>query len=543
MVKFFYLLGIFFSIAAHGIMTDNIWISSNNDLSNTGQDGLMPQLAINGQTNTAICVWSNIDGINYNIQSSYSTDGGQNWFTLDVSAASSNDADQPQIAINEKTNTAICIWRCNNGSIRIIQSSYSTDGGQSWSTPIDISAEVSEEPQIAINEKTNRAICVWRKKSGSDYIIRSSYSTDGGQNWSTPTGISAVGKDADQAQITINEQTNTAICVWRLRDGSDYIVQSSYSTDGGQNWSTPTGISAVWQWLGMQQIAMNEQTNRAICVWAHYNGSDSIIQSSYSSDGGQNWSTPIDVSAASLDADQSQITINEQTNRAICVWYRYDGSYYIIQSAYSTDGGQNWSTPIDVSQIGADSKEPKIGIDPQTNMAICVWTRYDVGYNIVRSAYSTDGGQNWSTPMDVSDSAQFVCMAIPQIRINEEKSIPICVWNLYNGSDNIIQAAYFFIETGWMKVFLTEKSNDFWLQRELVKEIQWPSICFAKCYNIYKNIEKGQVLRIKQDGKLPLVTLPNSISNYILHRVKKGEVYYMTWENSEGEESRPVIIY
>ena len=68
-----------------------------------------------------------------------------------------------------------------------------------------------------------------------------------------------------------------------------------------------------------------------------------------------------------------------------------------------------------------------------------------------------------------------------------------------------------------------------------------PFVSFISSYNIYKAI-KGEAVKVKVDGKSPLISLPGSISKYILRGVKKEEIYYLTGEELDGSETEPIIF-
>jgi hypothetical protein len=72
-------------------------------------------------------------------------------------------------------------------------------------------------------------------------------------------------------------------------------------------------------------------TGLATAVWYRWNGSEDIIQSSTSQNGGA-WSTPIDLSATGQDAYDPEVTVSS-TGLVTAVWYRWNGSSDIIQSS------------------------------------------------------------------------------------------------------------------------------------------------------------------------------------------------------------------
>jgi len=94
-------------------------------------------------------------------------------------------------------------------------------------------------------------------------------------------------------------------------------------------------------------------------------------------------SAPVDLSAGGQTAYSPQVSV-DSTGLAIAVWYRSDGSNYIIQSSTSQSGG-TWSTPVDLSASGQSAFGPQVSVD-STGLATAVWYRYDGSNYIIQSS-------------------------------------------------------------------------------------------------------------------------------------------------------------
>jgi hypothetical protein len=257
--------------------------------------------------------------------------------------------------------------------------------------------------------------------------------------WSTPAiNLSAAGGDAYQAQISVNA-AGTAIAIWERDDGSNDRVQSAWSTNGGVTWSSPAiNLSAAGGDAQDAQVSVSA-AGTAVAVWSRWDGSNNIIQSASSTDGGVTWSTPaINLSAAAGDAYNSKVSVNA-AGTAVAVWNRNNGSNFIGQSAWSTNGGVTWSTPaINLSAAGVDAYDPQIGVDA-AGTAIAVWQRSDGSTDTIQSASSTDGGVTWSTPA-IKVSVAGGDAGEPQISVNAAGTA-IAVWSRFDGSKYIVQAS------------------------------------------------------------------------------------------------------
>ena len=265
------------------------------------------------------------------------------WSTTVDLSLTAGDAADPQVTVSS-TGLATAVWEGWNGSYTIIQSSTSQNGG-AWSTPVDLSATGGDafDPQVTVSS-TGLVTAVWTRDNGSHDIIQSSTSQSGGA-WSTPVNLSASGEDSDVPQVTVSS-TGLATAVWYRDNGSNYIIQSSTSQNGGA-WSTPVNLSAAGRDAYDPQVTVSS-TGLATAVWYRGNGSNDIIQSSTSQSGGA-WSTPVDLSATGGDAYDPQVTVSS-TGLATAIWYRYDGSQNIIQSSTLS----NSTPPTTLAATGAE---------------------------------------------------------------------------------------------------------------------------------------------------------------------------------------------
>jgi len=84
------------------------------------------------------------------------------------------------------------------------------------------------------------------------------------------------------------------------------------------------------------------------------------------------WSTAADVSLTGGDAYDPQVTV-DSTGLATAVWFRSDGSNFVIQSSTSQSGG-TWSSPIDLSATGGDALAPEVTVS-SAGLFTAVWHR------------------------------------------------------------------------------------------------------------------------------------------------------------------------
>ena len=122
---------------------------------------------------------------------------------------------------------------------------------------------------------------------------------------------------------------------------------------------------------------MSADGAQVTAVWLRWNGSNNILQSASSADGGVNWSAPVDVSLVGRSADNPQVVSSADGGTLTAVWDRFDGSNTIIQSATSTDAGATWSTPVDLSAAGRNASVPQLAAAADGATVTAVWSRSD----------------------------------------------------------------------------------------------------------------------------------------------------------------------
>lgn len=348
------------------------------DLSELGQDAYRPQVRVDS-TGLATAIWMRSNGTNFILQSSKSMSGGA-WSTpVNISTAGEN-ADGFELVI-DSSRLATVLWYRWGDSNYIIQSSKSQSGG-AWSTPANLFAVGATvyNPQVRLAvDSAGWVTAVWTRFDGTYFILQSSRSKKGGA-WSTPVDITTPGSSVFNHQMTV-DSTGLATAVWRRYslDTNDF-VQSSKSKSGGA-WSTPLNLSADTDGSGGPQLTV-DSSGLVTAVWMRGNGTNFIIQSRTSKRGAA-WSARVDLSSLDSNAYDPQVTA-DSTGLATAVWTHNNGTNDIIQASWSQSGGA-WSTPVDVSAVGRNASDPQVTVDSNL-LVTAIWSRNNGSANIVQSS-------------------------------------------------------------------------------------------------------------------------------------------------------------
>jgi uncharacterized repeat protein (TIGR01451 family) len=319
-----------------------------NISNNAGSSG-EPSITTDG-TNLYV-TWGDSSPGNFEILFSKSTDGGTTWSTANISN-NAGSSGEPSIT-TDGTNLYVT-WQDNTfGNVEILFSK-STDGGTTWSSPANISNNggFSFEPSITA-DGTNLYVTWYDDSSGNSEILFSK-STDGGTTWSSPVNISNNARFSERPSITA-DGTNLYV-TWH--DGSFGFpeILFSKSTDGGATWSSPVNISNNGGFSEFPSIT-TVGTNLYV-TWGDSSFGNVEILFSKSTDGGTTWSSPVNISNNGGFSNAPSIT-TVGTNLYV-TWHDFIPGNTEILFSKSTDGGATWSIPANISNNGGLSEFPSI---------------------------------------------------------------------------------------------------------------------------------------------------------------------------------------
>ncbi|MGA7435462.1 MAG: hypothetical protein WBW44_07540, partial [Solirubrobacterales bacterium] len=279
-------------------------------------------------------------------------------------------------------------------------------------------------PQVAIGPD-GTATVIWRGSAGAEYIVQAATRPPGG-SFGTPADLSAAGEDAEGQQIAIGPD-GTATAVWYRSDGTNYIIQTATRPPGG-SFGAPVDLSVPGGDALGPQIAIGPD-GTATAVWYRFNGTFNIIQAVTRPPGGS-FSGRINISASGQDAFDPQIAVGPD-GTAIAVWTYNNGTFNIIEGTTRPPGG-SFGTPSDLSESGQNAFVPQVAIGPD-GTATAVWRRND---GIIQAA-TRSSGSSFGAPVDLSESGGFA--DYPQITIGPDGTAT-AIWHRSDGSSSIVQA-------------------------------------------------------------------------------------------------------
>src|SRR6266404_8440454 len=159
--------------------------SAPKNVSNNLDFSFTPQMAVDLGGNIYV-VWEDDSNTNSNILFSRSTDGGVTFSAPKSLSDTSGFSFNPRIAVD--THGAInVVWEDDSPGNLDVFFSRSTDGGTTFSAPIDLSADAADSanPQVATDAAGNIFV-VWENDTAGALGILFSRSIDGGLTFSAP---------------------------------------------------------------------------------------------------------------------------------------------------------------------------------------------------------------------------------------------------------------------------------------------------------------------------------------------------------------------
>jgi len=297
--------------------------------------------------------------------------------------------------------------------------------GPNVRTNQDATVQAQNEPSIAVNPTNPNHVV----GSTNDYRlreiggdVRAGYyaSFDGGRTWpgdgiidiSTIPNTFAAG---DPAMAIYNTSHVYFSYIAFNRDTDDAGgVFVSRSTDGGLTWLNPVAIAwnSFSTFHDKEYITVDDTggpyDGNVYVSWTRF-ASGYPIYFSRSTDEGQTWSNPFQISSSF--STQGSLPRVGPNGVLYVTWYDYSDQISMVRS---DDGGQSFGTPFTVANINSipsplpgggfrDNSFPAFAIDQTTGTLYVSWADFRNGDADIYFTSSSNGGSTWSTPTRLND--------------------------------------------------------------------------------------------------------------------------------------------
>ena len=283
----------------------------------------------------------------------------------------------------------------------------------SWSEPVNISntSKNSWFPDLAV-DASGRIHVVWCESwdEGHDRVAEQvNYATWDGQTWSKPTDIVPITWFIHRPAIAVSS-SGDLLMVFRqevVGGGSFFFTAASApSAWSAAAWSRPK-LTTVHMHNYMADLAVDHQGKvhllfddlgepvDDVCL-----GGCSDTYYRCSTDNGQTWSVPVNLSRSPLGSSREQLEIDASGTIHVTWdegWDRLAGGSDPISGVYmsSPDGGLSWSLSTHISYPTKGNVQLTPGADGRGGVML-VWR--NVNRDEIFYQWSTDRGAMWSPP-------------------------------------------------------------------------------------------------------------------------------------------------
>jgi len=308
-------------------------------------------------------------------------------------------------------------WIKDLGS-EVIEASYSTDDGETWSDPAEIEPGSSHyiiyDYDFAMDDDGTVHL-VWSAIKNSEDISYQVYyqkSEDFGVTWDDEIQVSGEESDTNIG-ARVDYSGNNIYVAWEQydSDNSAYNTVLSKSSNGGDDFGDSDKLSST---NSVDHVAITAQGSNLVVGWIERNDNgESIIKARNSANSGSSFSTENIVGSADGSISSFLEASNDGSSNYFLSWLRYGNEQpRKIECARSANSGSSWNTPVNVDGIDNDDVNQFRAspvIDSNSDRTIIVWSETDSrtgaseDQDIVFSE-STNDGTTWSDFNDVSEN-------------------------------------------------------------------------------------------------------------------------------------------
>jgi len=275
----------------------------------------------------------------------------------------------------------------------------STDGGNSFGKVVNISNNLGLSGRPSIAAYNGNVYVVWHDNSTSNYEVYFAKSTDGGNSFGKSINLSNNAGRSVFPNIAVSTN-NTLYVSWKDNTNNprqNQILHFAKSTDGGNSFINRPVNLAREDVLGIPAIAASEKTNLYI-IWAANFTGNYVIHFTHSTDSGNTFSDPVNLTSRNGQSSSPQTYPSK--NGLYMVW-AHDSIYF----ENITDGGSTFGDPINMSKnTDMDSYLPYIAASG--NNIYAVWTVASDRNHAIFFTKSTDGGHTFSDPVNLSKNTE-----------------------------------------------------------------------------------------------------------------------------------------
>jgi hypothetical protein len=265
-----------------------------------------------------------------------------------------------------------------------IYATSSEDGGKNWSTPIQITEAIGNNCHPCLHvEKSGALDVVWNSGEGEPDIYFSR-STDGGKSWSMPVDVSSTPGASSEAALAASSD-GTLHLVWcdTSKGIKNNDIYYSFSKDSGKTWGKDQLLPAenVSNTPGVSsepQIVVDDEDTVHV-AWTDSSPGQTRPDIFYSSLTAGKWSKPVDLSDNTRISSHPGIA-SGPNGKVYLVWSDSSKELHLADVWCMVGDHGKFGKQQNVSNTAGVSTQPCIAGDDTGRVVVC-WADTSIEYN------------------------------------------------------------------------------------------------------------------------------------------------------------------
>jgi hypothetical protein len=332
------------------------------------------------------------------------------------------------------------------GKNRSVRYSRSSDGGHTWTSPVDVSNSPAMTFHADIAVESSGAIdIVWcDHRSGEENAdIFFAHSSDNGKTWSAPLDISNTPGQSTEPSLAVGLNDSIHV-VWsdtsKGEKNQDIYYVSSF--DQGKTWAKdpllPAEDISNTPGSSSEPAIATDSDGKPNVVWLDGTPGESHPDIFYIRKESGAWTKPINVSHSPRLSDHPSIACG-QKGKVFVTWLDYSQKPTAPDIWCAVCGkADRFEKPVNISNTPGVSGEPVVASDREGRVAF-VWTDTSKTFTKpdIFARISDDGGADFTTVMDLSNTPGV--SKHPDVVISGHKLFVI--WQELDASKNLLKIA------------------------------------------------------------------------------------------------------
>jgi S1-C subfamily serine protease len=338
----------------------------------------------------------------------------------------------PRLAASR--NNVYAVWEESHDGTNRIMLAKSTDRGNTFSKPANLTSGIgkdSETPSVAAFG--NIVYVVWTDNSPGNFDIFFIKSTDGGNTFSKPLNLSNDPGLSYLPKIATNGKNNVYV-VWTDNSPGNYNILFTRSLDGGASFDKPIILGNLKGVSNFPNIAASGN-DTVYVVWSHKNNTDFDpsntenqtqtydIFFTKSLDLGHTFSKPVNLSNDPANSQSPAVAVSEM-GTVYLVWSDNSIGTYETFFTKSFDLGHTFSKVSVISSNLARSISPSIST--YGNNVYVVWNDNTFGNSEIFFTKSLDDGSTFNEASNINEDLGI--SGVAQITIAPEVGNVYLIW-------------------------------------------------------------------------------------------------------------------